>query len=457
VPEQLLTDVPEPTSVGSGVARTAVNVPVVQEYGELVVPAGILLRDGTFDFFADAVKRQMFEVRLRGKDVVLKAGHFIGRIAINERFDIEVVARVPATSLGRILRISGHLPIESERLMQEYATSEDPHPPVLDIFVRALLRALRPVETEGVYRRYERTVETSSFPRGRFLLTETVARQYARGHRSRATTSVFEHMKDNGPNRLLKLALWHAAALVAGRAPRRGGQRMLSDLNEAFALFDGVALDLGLGCLDDAETLDPTRLPSTRDYYAPAIRLARVILEGRSIEYDRIGNEVLLPSLLIDLQGAFEDYLLAVLRRRLLPIHRGLEIVTGNVLEPVGGGKRLFDTGSDVPAQPDLVFRIGWGDGRFHLVGEVKYIDRPFSRDHINQAISYAVSYRVPAVLIRPRMKDEAQGLSLIGVVDKTSAYSYLYDIGGDLVREEEEFARAMASLLSLAPESSAA
>ena len=67
----------------------------------------------------------------------------------------------------------------------------------------------------------------------------------------------------------------------------------------------------------------------------------------------------------------------------------------------------FFDNGSKVPAQPDIVFRIGTGDSRFQLVGEVKYIDRDFSRDHINQALAYAVSYRTPVVLIRPKLGGE--------------------------------------------------
>jgi len=68
----------------------------------------------------------------------------------------------------------------------------------------------------------------------------------------------------------------------------------------------------------------------------------------------------------------------------------------------VGGGKSLFDTGSSVTAEPDIVFREGRAEDRFRLVSEVKYIDREFSRDHVNQALGYAVSYHAPVLLVRP-------------------------------------------------------
>lgn len=432
------------------------ETPTLLEYGEIRVPVSAVMKGGRFDFYSDAVRKELFEVRVKGQEIVVKAGHFLGLIAVSERLNIEVVARVPAAQLGRILRVAGKVPIEADRLTREYAISSDPHPPVLDIFVRALLRALQPIETEGIYRRYERHEVTGAFPRGRFLLTETVLRDRARG-RLQATTSVFDHSKDNGPNQVIKLALWHAAASIAARARGKGDQWLLGEINRSFRLFDGVQLDLSLSCLRDAEVRDPSLLPSTREYYAAAIRLAGVIVEGHSIELDRIGDDLRLPALLIDLQDAFEAYLLATLRSRLLRVHRGLEVVTGNKLEPIGGGKRLFDAGADIPAKPDLVFRIGSGDGRFRLVGEVKYIDRDFSRDHINQALAYAVSYRTPVVLIRPRLRDESSGLTELGTVNGITAHRYLVDLAGDLLQEELAFAVAMRSLIPLAPGASVA
>lgn len=448
-----LLEVPEPRlapASGSATEQSFVEPHSLPEYGELAVPLEELMRDGRFNFYTEAVKKNLFDVRFRGQEVVVKAGHFIGRIAVNDRLQIDVVPRVPALRLGRILRIAGQLPYEFERLSRQYGVSDDSHLPLLDVFARALLSALRPVETEGVYRRYEQHTETTSFPRGRFLLKETITSQWSRGRRDRATTSLFEHTVDNGPNRVIKLALWHLAALVAARRQQAGNQRLLSDLNRAFRLFEGVDLDLGLSALADPEVRDPGLIPANRDYYIPAVRLARAIVQRQSVELDRIGDELVLPSLLIDLQTAFEDYLRAILRSRISRLSRGLEILDGNQLEPTGGGKQLFDTGSPVYAQPDIVVRIGQGPDRFHLVGEVKYIDRDFTRDHVDQALAYALSYRTPVMLIRPSLEGEASGLTVYGTVDRKVVYSYLFDLAGDLPDEERAFAQAVRSLLTV-------
>lgn len=456
-----IVELPDPDRSGAGEAEDA-GPPgggpiVLREYGEVVVGLDVIMRNGRFDFYPDAVREALFEVRFRGQEVVVKAGHFIGRIAVNEQLIIDVVARVPANNLGRILRVAGQVPTEFERLYREYSLTQEPYPPLLDVFARALVAALRPLESEGIYRRYQRHDETSSFPRGRFLLTETVMTQWSRGRRDRARTSVFEHTTDNGPNRVLKLAVWHLAALAAARPKQKGTTRLLGELNRAYRLFDGVALDTSLACLNDQETLDPTLIPPQRDYYVPAVRLARAIINRQSVEFDRIGEELVLPSLLIDLQTAFEDYTRAVLRQRLTPVHPGLEVLNGKQLEPVGGGKALFDAGSKVPAEPDIVIRVGRGADRFQLVCEVKYIDRDFSREHVNQALAYAVSYRVPVVLIRPCLSHETSGLSKHGEVSGITVYRYLFDLAGQLGDEEQNFAISMRSFLSLTSDISAA
>jgi 5-methylcytosine-specific restriction endonuclease McrBC regulatory subunit McrC len=347
-------------------------------------------------------------------------------------------------NLGHILRIAEQVPVEFDRLSREYGVSDEPSPPLLDLFTRALTNSLRPVETEGVYRRYEHRVEKTSFPRGRFLLTETITHQRPKGRSDLAATSVFDHSIDNGPNRSIKLAIWYLAALLASRPRRKGDQRLLGDLNRAYRLFDGVELDLSLSCLNDPEVRDPTLIPPVRGYYVAAVRLARAVVERRSIDLERPGNDLVLPSLLIDLQAAFEDYLRAILRARMRRVRPVLDVLNGNQLEPVGGGKILFDHGSLVTAEPDIVVRLGNGPDRFLLIGEVKYVDRDFSRDHVSQALAYAVSYAAPVVLMRPCLSGEVAGLAELGRVAGITVHRYLFDLAGDLESEEKLFADSM-------------
>jgi 5-methylcytosine-specific restriction enzyme subunit McrC len=426
---------PEPT----------VRVVSLTEYGEVAIPLSLVMRDGAFDFFAEAAAGgDVFQLRFRGRDVVLKAGRYVGQVAVNQRLIIEVAPRLSVPNLDRILRLSGHIPREAATLRRSYAISPEPFPSLLDTITRSFLAALRPLHTEGLYRRYERRQEATSYPRGRFLFGPTITRHRGRGHTNRAEVSYFELMRDNGPNRALKLALWRLAALVRGRGPVRGWVQLLSDLNQATWLFEDVRLDTTASFMGDIDVRFPERIPAHRRYYVPALELARLVIEGRGVRFGLPGTDVTLPSLLIDLQEAFESYLRAMLPTRLDAIGYGFRVLDGNAKPPVGAMKTLFDTPQVPLAQPDIV--IAGPDGS-RLVAEVKYINRDFAREEINQALAYALSYRAPCVLIRPRRPGDESGLAPLGTVAGVSLYRFHFDLGGDLEPEEGRLARELVDL----------
>lgn len=425
-------------------AAASRRVEPVEEYGSTQVPLDLLMRDGKFDFTANP---DLFQLRFKGNEVVITASHFVGQIAVNDRLVLDVRPRVSIERLDRMLRLSGHVPIEAADLTRGYALSSEPLPALLDIVARAFLVALQPLRVQGLYRRYEPRREDTAFPRGRFLLGPTVQRHRARG-RAQATVSYFEHSADNGPNRALKLALWQLAALVNDRGPTKGWMQLVSELNRASHLFDGVRLDLARSFQSDREVDDPHRIPSSRSYYLPAIQLAKYVIEGRSIDFDRIGEELTLPSLLIDLQDVFERYLRTAIRLQVERLAYGISILDGNLQAPNGGAKELFDTRPSVDANPDIVVRQA-GSVLATVLGEVKYIDRNFSREDINQAIAYAVSYHAPCLLIKPRRKGEAVGLHPHGEVAGTRIYRYHFDLAADLEDQERRLARVVLAFTS--------
>lgn len=431
----------EPTQAPD--AATARRVVSVMEYGTTSVPIELLTRDGKFDFHADPA---MFELRFRGKEVVVRASHYVGQIAVNDRLVLDVKPRVAIERLDRILRLAGHVPIEAARLERGYSLTAEPLPALLDVIARAFLKALRPMHQDGLYRRYEVREEDTAFPRGRFLLGSTILRHKARG-RARATVSYFEHTPNNGPNRALKLALRQLAALVNDRGPSKGWMLLVSELNRADQLFSRVDLDMSRAFRADPEYADPHRMPDSRSYYVPALQLAKYVVEGKSVVFDRAGSDVVLPSLLIDLQDAFEAYLRAALRRLIEPNTPGLTVLDGNQQRPAGGAKPLFDTRPSVDAQPDIVIAQA-GHAQPVVLGEVKYINRNFSRDELNQAIAYGASYRAPCILIKPRMQSEPPGLASHGLVAGIKIYRYAYDLAADLEDQERKLARAILSFV---------
>src|ERR1700693_3578436 len=102
--------------------------------------------------------------------------HGVEHIPFNERVMSYVRPRVPVRTLARLLAISNEAPTAVERLLRRYLLTSAETPFLLDLYATSLLKALEPLQTGGLYRRYERVQQDTSYPRGRILLGETIRR-----------------------------------------------------------------------------------------------------------------------------------------------------------------------------------------------------------------------------------------------------------------------------------------
>src|SRR5207249_1539136 len=123
-----------------------------------------------------------------------------------------------------------------ERLIRDYSESNDPIPLLLDLFTQALLAALAQVRQYGIFREYRNRCGDSSFPHGKLLFNPTMQRHVSRNANHRVTHSWFERTSDNGPNQILKYALWHLSQhYTSVRNSQAGARKTLRRLNEAYA------------------------------------------------------------------------------------------------------------------------------------------------------------------------------------------------------------------------------
>jgi 5-methylcytosine-specific restriction enzyme subunit McrC len=148
------------------------------------------------------------------------------------------------------------------------------------------------------------------------------------------------------------------------------------------------------------------------------------------------------------MSSIFEAYLLRLLKLVAAANHWPVTVLDGNKLQPVGGGKRLFDGSSPPEATPDIVIAKGTVSRRIHpVLIEVKYKPLP-DRDDINQAIAYATSYRCDEVIIAQPKATNAHlelGLSLLGRIDNLTVHRYIFDLGAaDLTEQENLFTSAV-------------
>jgi 5-methylcytosine-specific restriction enzyme subunit McrC len=429
--------------------RRRFRVHPVVEHELLDVPLDDLLDGrGRLVVNEDVEAKGYFTVQLARGAVRLQARGFVGLIPLNDRVVIDVRPRVPVRNLGRILRISGHVPrsLGSER---RYRTQPEWNESLVDLYAGWLVDRLEVIASEGLLRDYVRREDASSFPRGRIRTDATLTRLRASGVRHKAVSSWFERSADNAPNRCLKYAIWFLAGRLSEAGSRMAGRReLLQRLGALFELFSFADLDHSLAFVHDPLVTGAGSLPSLRDYYRPALDLALMVVRQHAVDMEaKKKRSVELPSIVLDMDKVFEGYLRNLLREEAVHAGRDEKVLDGNT----DAKKPLFDRPPSEPATPDIVFR--GEEGGCPLIIEVKNVPvkNASKRSALEQAITYAASYRCETVVLaHPCSSSQESGLRIQGRIGGLAVHQFIFDLGAtDLAKEEEQFKQEMFSLVS--------
>lgn len=423
----------------------------LREFEQAEVPPELILSDGVLELFESAIGRNVLSVQSRPGVHLLQAGGLVGVIPINPRLTLEVRPRVPVSNLLRLLRLADYAPENLDRAYRRYSVAPEEVPSLLGVYGRSLVAYLDDILDLGLLKEYRQQEAVTSHPRGRILAGRTLTAARVRGRSDQVAISWFERTADTGPNRCLKYAVWLLLLCVKDDRP------LVRSLNRMYQQLSAVRLDIGCYFLRDPVVSGRERLPVLRTYYQEPLQLALTIIRHQAIDVDRSGDALRLPSVLVDMSDVFERYLRHVLQ--LMSIEQGwnASVLDGNQLQPAGGGKPLFDTGAGDRAAPDIVLREGSGKGATAaVIVDAKY--KPArggpARDDINQAITYAVSYRAPAaVIVQPRdaaPSERNSGMRLHGSVAGIEVYQYVFDLAADLSGEERRFSEGVRSLLDI-------
>lgn len=425
-----------------------------EEHGKVPIPLTELVIGNRLELYPEIIGKGYFRIGLSGDHLEFHAGGFVGLIPINDRVTIDVRPRTPVKNIERLIALSGHRPFSLAPHLRRYARSAVHLPALFDLVAGAFIDALIPIELHGLHRAFNRSEENTSFPRGRILLGETLRRDASRGLQHRATATWFEQTIDTAPNRCLKYALWYLFKRYREMQRRKGTLRQLSDINQAFHIFDGVQLDFSRQFLKDPLVQSPDNLPTNRIYYRDALQLAITIIEQRGVMLRGNGSSVLMASWIVDMTEIFESYIRSVLRERFNDLAPNIRVFDGNQPSPRGAGKLLFDRPPSVMATPDIVIRHEPnepdGVASFTIV-EVKYKrSRTLDREDLEQTIVYASSYRsLVAIVVQPCMPNVGSGLSVVGTINEISLYQYVFDLAAnDPEEEEEKFANSIRQLI---------
>lgn len=405
--------------------------------------------------------RGYFSVEVRRSATRLQAKGHIGIIPINDRLTLEVVPRVSVDNLSHLLEVSESSPSPILEAFRSYRVQGAMYPSLVAVYARALRSEIEAIAAQGFLRDYERREETTCFPRGRVVMSQTIQHSWARGLKHKLAISRFHRTVDVGVNRVLLHAVWRLSLFLRqlgsalGHDQRRAARR---DLNATLNLLHGVDLDVREEFLDDAWVTGARGLPSTRAYYRTAIDLALVVVGREAVLLEERGSRVHLPSLVLDMATVFENYVRNVLVRAGQEESWPAQALDGNEQPPQGAKGRLFRSGEYVEASPDIVMRHLRPPGAEHdeypVLIEVKYrpaTGRP-KRDDLNQAISYGLAYGSRhVVLVQPRAPSpgSAGEFRRIGEIGGITVSQYIFDLASsDIDREEEAWARAVLDLI---------
>ncbi|MGA5385114.1 McrC family protein [Streptomyces pseudogriseolus] len=417
---------------------------------ELLDESGVLLLN------PDISKKDFLTVAFRGGKLRLQARGYIGLIPLNERLAIFVEPRVPVTNLTRMAEISGsdRLPLS---VIRSYETGAAKEEFLTDLYTSALVHHVEAVIEGGLLRDYPRVEDSSSFPTGRVLMSQT-ARLRAQNVQHKVWFSHFERTVDNAANRCLKYALWKLTQhsfLTAGSK-----RRIRQQLNGLYAKFDGVSLDHSLRFLNDEVVTGRRELPSHRAYYRDALNVARAALMQRKIFLEHAQSGVKLPSIVMDMNDLFERYV-----RRVLEVHAasagwGEVVADGNTgakrslfahHRTVGNHLQRLPIGNPF-ATPDIVI-LREDNESVACVLDVKnkLVKQRSDRDGEDQVIAYALRYGADrVVLVHPAQENQTSGMFKVGDVGEVSLFQYRMNLAAAHPESEEErFGNAVAGLIN--------
>jgi 5-methylcytosine-specific restriction enzyme subunit McrC len=302
----------------------------------------------------------------------LTPGSWVGAIHLD---DLDIVVE-PKVRMDRLLFMLSYAMGRIRDLEAAFGLTraQDLPEAIVMAFTRQASRAL----ARGVQQGY-RTIDDSALTlRGRLRVGDQMSRRY--GPMPPAEVTYDDFTVDIELNRIILAA---TDRLSRFRLRAQDSRRALRGVE---ARLEGVSL----------VTYDPRRLPSIsfdrlNERYRDAVTLARWIL--RSASFDLGHGDAPATAFLVDMNRAFEDFVVEALREAL-----GWEC---GVLVQGAGGRRLYlDEADQVALQPDLSL---WQGGRCVFVGDVKYkriLPSEYPNADIYQAVAYAVATGLDRALL---------------------------------------------------------
>jgi 5-methylcytosine-specific restriction enzyme subunit McrC len=170
------------------------------EYETKLLPSDIIRPDGSLNLYDDVQKlfRPTFD---KGRPAV-QCGGWIGYIPLNDKYALEVNARVPLENLERLIGFaSGYSPTILKKYKRYFAHTAEQPPALFEILSSHFLSAFERICDAGLLRTYDREEHAGTSPAGRIRPFQSALLSKIRGSPVAAFSS-YRRTVDNGPNRI---------------------------------------------------------------------------------------------------------------------------------------------------------------------------------------------------------------------------------------------------------------
>jgi 5-methylcytosine-specific restriction enzyme subunit McrC len=424
----------------------------MEEHEDIPLPTDIIRSDGTFDLYDDVQTRFQIEYKAKAKQLVIRGSRWIGHVPINDRYVLSIDTRVPVSNIEQVLARSPFKAAETIPYSHAYESTLLRAQSLFDVLTDQFLHALDVVRRDGLLKVYLEEKRISASPTGRIDPLKTRLLTLARG-RPTASYSAYYRTEDTQSNRVIGFALICLRSHYNDSPQSAGTGQRLARITNTLAHFEHISHPTVQDLKIDTFVHIISNLPSHRESYADALRLAYLITNGESIAVRGEGGLAILPAVLINMSEIFESYVRSVLDLNLAKV--GFSVLDGNKFGDLGAGVSLFDPfymGGDGPeATPDIVVKDSAG---IQLIIDVKY--KPIKkklpeRPDLNQIVCYGQRYGAKKVMaLHPASRPDDPPVTTLGKVGDTMVYLGLFNLSApNLADEEVEFAKKIGELLS--------
>jgi 5-methylcytosine-specific restriction enzyme subunit McrC len=409
-----------------------------REHHNVELPPEMIRADGSLDVYPDVLK--LFTPAYKDNKPVIRCAGWVGHIPLNDQYALEVTTRVPVGNLERLVGMAaGYSPKILTKYTRQFAQAEERPASFFDLLTDQLLDAFDHVWEFGLLKDYERRERIGSSPVGRILPFQRQWRS-AKAGRPVAMSSAFSRTTNFGPNRVLRHAFEKLLAGYSGITADAQRKR-IRRLRLAFHRLEDVARPSPSEITPAAIARYVRYLPPQHEHYADALMVAQLVIYDAGISIRDAGGVAILPSILIDMAKAFEDYIRRVIANE-LEFDPRITVKDGNMGGEFGAKVDLFtdvmDGITNPKVTPDIVIEV---DGKPRLVIDAKYKPAPSvpDRDDINQAILYGARYQTDRVmLLHSERVANRQSVEHCGNVGGFKVYNGLVNLEAEPIEDEE-------------------